>query len=123
MPDDAAGMRTPPDLTRLQMTVHTSDSGQRTLAVSFLVNVRQTLMEDFEAAAHDAVLMHAHAAGHMPVGPILILTEPFDAAELGVGTPDAPIARTYDDLKLKVEATAGNIVKVMADVELGLSLD
>lgn len=122
--DDTAGMpRTPPDLTRLQMDVHTSDSGARTLAVSFLVNVQQTLLPDFEAAAHDAVLLHAHAAGHMPVGPILIMTETFDPAELGVGTPDAPIARTYDDLKLKVEATAGNIIKVMADVELGLSLD
>jgi hypothetical protein len=58
----------------------------------------------------------------MPIGPILIRTETFDPAELGVGNPEKPVLRSFDDLALKVEATAGNIVKVMADVELGLSL-
>lgn len=121
--NDTTSERKPPELTRLKMDVHTSDSGQRTLVVSFLVHVMQTLIEDFDAAAHDAVLLHAHARGYMPVGPILIMTETFDPAELGVGTPDEPIVRSMEDLKLKVEATNGNIVKVMADVELGLSLD
>lgn len=110
------------DLTRFQMEVHTSDSGYRTLTASFLVNVRQTLVEDFDAACHDEFLRRFHAAGHMPVGPILIMTETFDPAELGVGTLETPVMRSFDDLALKVEATAGNIVKVTADVELGLSL-
>jgi hypothetical protein len=123
MTDTASEPPPLPDLTRLMMVVHTSDSGQRTLAVSFLVNVQQTLMPEFEAAAHDAVLRHAHARGYMPVGPILIMTETFDPAELGVGTPGAPVLRSFEELSLKVEATAGNIVKVSADVELGLSLD
>lgn len=122
MTDAVSEPRQPPELTRLQMDVHTSDTGTRTLTASFLVNVQQTLLPDFEAAAHDAVLLHAHKAGHMPIGPILIRTETFDPAELGVGTPEEPIKRTYEDLMLKVEATNGNIVKVLADVELGLSL-
>ena len=109
------------ELTRFTMEVHTSDSGARTLTASFLVNVRQTLLEGFEAMCHDEFLTRFHAAGHMPVGPILIMTETFDPAELGVGTWENPVMRTFDDLALKVEATNGNIVKVMADVELGLS--
>lgn len=111
----------PPPLTRLEMIVHTSDGGQRTLTVSFLVNARDLLLEDFEEAAHDAVLRHAHANGHMPVGPILIRTEPAKYEQPKV-VEGRPMMRSLDDLQLDMAIQQGDIVKVMADVELGLSL-
>jgi hypothetical protein len=110
----------PPPLTKLRLQVHTSDSGARTLAVSFLVNAQQLLLEDFEAAAHDAVLRHAHAAGHVPVGPILIRTEPWYPPKLEPGK--TRLVRDFEELALENEALQGNIVEVKADVELGLSL-
>lgn len=116
------GYQSPPDLTRFTMQVHTSDSGSRTLTASFLVNVRQTLLEDFDAAAHDAVLAHMHAAGHMPVGPILITTETWTPDEQGPLEEGTPMLRPLEDIQLEFEGRRGNIVKVMADVELGLSL-
>lgn len=111
-------------LTQLKMDVHTSDSGARSLTVSFLVNVQQTLMEDFEAAAHDAVLGAAHKAGHMPVGPILILTDtwtPPEQVPLEDGKP-LVLHRSIQDWELEARGRAGDIVQVTASMELGASL-
>lgn len=114
-----------PELTRLAMTVHTSDSGAQSLTVSFLVHTSQLLLEDFEAAAHDAVLKHAHAAGHMPVGPILITTEP---ATIPARKPLAEGSRmlgpvlSFDEMAVDNAIRAGDLVQVKASVELGLSL-
>lgn len=116
--DDAVSL---PQLTHLEMTVHTSDSGARTLTASFLVNTRQLMLEDFEAAAHDAVLKHAHHAGHMPVGPILIRTEPWGPPEQGPLKEGEPMIN-LEEMALRSEGRGGNIVQVLADVELGLSL-
>ncbi len=139
----------PPELTRLVKTVHTSDSGTRTLTVSFLVNSQQLLMEDFEAAAHDAVLRHAHADGHMPIGPILIRTEVAESHQLGKTCPlcegkgwlfeqdekDCPDCdggkikppaqkgfQSIEELQVENAIMMGDLVQVHADVELGLSL-
>ncbi len=139
----------PPELTRLVKRVHTSESGTRTLTVAFLVSTQQLLLEDFEAAAHDAVLRHAHADGHMPVGPILIRTEPAESEQLGRVCPlcdgkgwlfeqaskDCPDCdggriklepksgfRTIEELQIENAIMAGDLVQVYADVELGPSL-
>lgn len=111
-----------PELTRLSMAVHTADSGARTLTVSFLVHTSQLLLEDFEAAAHDAVLKHAHAAGHMPVGPILITTEPASVVEQKSLEEGRPMLRSFDEMALDNAIRAGDLVQVKASVELGLSL-
>lgn len=137
-----------PELTRLEMNVVTSESGARLLTVSFLVNTRQLLMEDFDAAAHDAALRHAHAAGHMPVGPFIITTEPAESAQLGKtcplcqGTgwlfeqdendcpdcdkgkikPKGPMVRSLEDMQIDNAIMMGDLVQVRASVELGLSL-
>lgn len=108
------------ELTRFQMQVHTSDSGTRTITASFLVNVQDTLIEDFESAAHDAFLRRFHAAGHMPVGPILITTETWVPEEQKALTEGRPLLRPIEDFQLEMAGRAGNIVKVMGDVELGL---
>lgn len=117
------GDRALPQLTQLSLEVHTSDSGARSLAVSFLVSVQDTLREDFEAAAHNAVLAHAHHNGHMPIGPILILTETWTPPEQAPLKEGKTLMRSFDDFALEQQGLAGNIVKVSADVELGLSLD
>lgn len=110
-----------PQLTRLLMTVHESNSGARSLTVSFLVNARDLLRGDFEEAAHDAVLRHAHAKGHMPIGPILVRTEPAKYEQPKV-VEGKPMMRSMEDAQLDIAIQQGNIVQVMADVELGLSL-
>lgn len=139
----------PPELTRLVKTVHTSESGVRTLTVSFLVNTQQLLLEDFEAAAHDAVLKHAHHDGHLPVGPVLIRTEEAVSEQMGKLCPlcdgkgwlfeqdemDCPDCergrikpepktgmRGIEELQIENAIMMGNLVQVHADVELGLSL-
>jgi hypothetical protein len=122
MDDTVSGPPAPPELTHLMMTVHTSDSGYRTLTVSFLVNVRQTLHEEFEKQVHDAVLLHAHHAGHMPVGPIFHTLEPWKPEPQGPLKEGTPLLRSLDDALLENEARVGNICKVSADVELGLSI-
>lgn len=124
MPDDTVGVPpTPPNLTHLKMTVHTSDSGSRTLTVSFLVNVRQTMHEEFDAQVNDAVLLHAHAAGHMPVGPMFYTVDPWQPEEQKALKEGDTIAHSIEDTMLEIEARLGNICQVSADLELGLSLD
>lgn len=139
----------PPELTRLVKRVQTSPAGQRVLTVSFLVSTQQLLLEDFEAAAHDAVLRHAHADGHMPVGPILIRTEEAVSEQLGktcelcqgkgwlfeqaeqdcpdctggrIKPPPSFIARSLEEMAIENAIMMGDLVQVHADVELGLSL-
>lgn len=122
MSETVSGPPTPPELTHLKLTVHTSDSGARTLTVSFLVNVRQTLDEEFEKQVHDAVLLHAHAAGHMPVGPLFHTVDPWQPEEQSALVEGKPLWRSMEEMALEAEARAGNICEVKADVELGLSL-
>lgn len=140
----------PPELTRLVKRVQTSPAGQRVLTVSFLVSTQQLLLEDFEAAAHDAVLRHAHADGHMPVGPILIRTEEAVSEQMGQLCPlcdgkgwlfeqaeqDCPDCtggrikpreqafrvKSLEELSIENAILMGNLVQVHADVELGPSL-
>lgn len=138
----------PPELTRLVKRVRTGESGARSLTVSFLVSTQQLLMEDFEAAAHDAVLRHAHADGHMPVGPILITTEAAESSQLGTTCPlcegkgwlfeqdeqDCPDCtagrikkeqsgfRSMDELAVENAIMMGDLIQVHGTVELGLSL-
>lgn len=140
----------PPELTRLVKRVHTSPSGVRTLTVAFLVSTQQLLLEDFEAAAHDAVLRHAHADGHMPVGPILIRTQPAESEQLGVECelcqgkgwlfeqaeqdcpdctggrikprPQAFRVKSLEEMEVENRIMAGDLIQVYADVELGLSI-
>lgn len=139
----------PPELTRLVKTVRTSETGTRTLTVSFLVSTQQLLLEDFEAAAHDAVLRHAHADGHMPVGPILVRTEEAVSEQMGKlcplcdgkgwlfepGEKDCPDCdggrikpeprtglRGIEELQIENAIMMGDLVQVHADVELGPSL-
>jgi hypothetical protein len=111
-----------PDLTRLQLTVHeTPDSSTRTLTVSWLANTQQLLLEDFEAACIDAALKHAHAAGHMPVGPMWVATEQavYEQKPLVEGRP---MARSIEDMQIDHAMMAGDLVQVRCSVELGLSL-
>lgn len=110
------------NLTLLTVDVHTREDGSRSAGVSFLVNVRQTLMPDFEAAAHDTVLRVLHRRGLMPVGPLLVLTDTLTREDLDDMIGDRG-ASSMEALGLAVETTNGNIVKVSADVELGVSLD
>lgn len=108
-------------LTRLELTLHTSDSGARSLTVSFLIRREQLLLEDFDAAAHDAVLRTAHEAGHMPVGPILVRTEEatYDPPKLKEGIA---MSRSIDDLAIDNQLMQGNLVRVVGSMDLGLSL-
>lgn len=147
--DDAVGTP-PPQLTRLVKKVHTTESGTRVFTASFLVNTQQILMEDFEAAAHDAVLRHAHADGHMPVGPILVTTEEAVSEQLGktcelcagkgwlfeqdqqdcpdctagkIKPPATPfIGRSIEELEIDNGIMMSTLVQVHGSVELGLSL-
>ena len=139
----------PPELTRLRKQVHTRDDGSRSLTVSFLVNTQQLLLADFEAAAHDAMLRHAHADGHMPVGPFLITTEPASSEQLGhpclvcegrgeflgdkctaegcvngnvKDEQHAGRLKSIDELQIENAILMGDLVQVTGTVELGLSL-
>ena len=139
----------PPELTRLVKQVHSTPSGARTLTVSFLVSTQQTLMEDFDAAVHDAVLAHAHADGHLPVGPILHRLAPATSSQLGAdcalcdgkgwlfepGSTDCPDCdagkvgkqppgtwSTFEELEIENRIMMGDLIQVTASVELGLSL-
>ena len=137
----------PPDLTRLEMNVFTNHGGTRVLRVSFLVSTQQLLLADFEAAAIDAALKHAHRAGHMPVGPMLVTTEAAESEQLGKTCPlcsgkgylfvqddqdcpdctsgkikAAPKMRSIEDLQIDNAIMMGNLVQVHCSVELGLSL-
>ena len=90
-----------------------------------MVNVQQTLIEDFEAAAHDAVLRTAHRAGHMPIGPILVVVEPWEPepqTSIEEGKP-LKLHHSMHEWELEAQGRAGNICKVVADMELGASLD
>lgn len=99
------------------LTVHTRDDGSRTLTVTFLAPVQATLLEDFEERCWNEVLTQAHAAGHMPTGPILISTETYTPTV----EPGAVVA-SIDALAQLNAALAGDIVQVTGNVELGLSL-
>lgn len=139
----------PPELTRLVKRVRTGETGARSLTVSFLVSTQQLLMADFEAAAHDAVLRHAHADGHMPVGPILVTTEVAESSQLGMLCPlcdgkgwlfeqdeqDCPDCtagrikkaeqygfRSMDELQIENAIMMGDLIQVHGTVELGLSI-
>lgn len=141
----------PPELTRLVKQVRTNAYGTRTLTVSFLVSTQQMLMGDFESAAHDAVLRHAHADGHMPVGPIFIETTVAESSQLGTTCPlcegkgwlfepdekDCPdcdggkikpardgfaARRSLEEIQIDNEIMKGDLVQVHGTVELGLSL-
>ena len=145
--DDTLG--TPlPDLTRLVMHVTTNHNGTRVLKVSFLVNTQQLLLEDFEGACVDAALRHAHHAGHLPVGPMLVTTEAAESEQLGrtcelcdgkgwlfdrdeQDCPDCEDGkvkakqggfRSIDDLQIENSIMSGDLVQAHCQVELGLSL-
>ena len=138
----------PPDLTRLEINVFTNHGGTRVLRVSFLVNTQQLLLPDFEAACIDAALKHAHRAGHMPVGPMLVATETAESEQLGKTCPlcegkgylfvqdeqDCPDCtagkikptgvqrKSIEDLQVENAIMMGDLVQVHCSVELGLSL-
>lgn len=120
MDQDATGS-TLPQLTRFSMEVRTRDDGTRLLVASFLLNAQQLLLEDFDAAVNDAVLRHAHAAGHMPVGPMMVSTAPAQVSSER-GTPEKPVLRAIEDLQIDNAVMMGDLVRVFAEVELGLSL-
>jgi hypothetical protein len=126
MTDDTSGQRPleqlpPPDLTGLRMVVHTADSGDRSLEVSFFLNVQQKLTTDnYDAALGDAVLRHAHARGHMPIGPILTTERKATAADVDERMEHP--SHGFQRLSLRVEATNGNLLLVTGECELGLSV-
>lgn len=109
-------------LTRLRVEVHTRDDGSRSLTVSFLVNKQQLLLDDFEAAAHDAVLRTAHNRGHMPIGPILIRVEDVEPEEQKPLEEGKPMLRSLEEIALDSAIRNGDIAQVIGEVELGLSL-
>lgn len=111
-----------PDLTRLELTVHDLGGGSRTLTVSFLVNVQQTLLGEFEAMCVDGALKHAHHAGHLPVGPMLVRTEPAKPTPRGPLVEGRPMAMSITDMQIENGIRSGDLVQVYCDVELGLSL-
>lgn len=111
-----------PELTRLRLQVHTSDTGSRTLTVSWLANTQQLLLEDFEAAAVDAALASAHAAGHMPVGPMFVQTEAAEHKQEPL-KEGKPLLRSFEDMAIDNAIMLGNLVLVTCSVELGLSFD
>ena len=144
--DDTLG--TPPDLTRLVMHITTNHDGMRVLKVSFLVNTQQLLLPDFEGACVDAALRHAHQAGHLPVGPMLVTTETAESDQLGKtcvlcdgkgwlferdqqDCPDCEDGkikakqggfRSIEDLQIENAIMTGDLVQVHCQVELGLSI-
>lgn len=94
------------------------DSG--TITVSFLVEVVQTLMENFEVDVRDTALRLAHEAGHMPVGEPWVDTHPATVDMSAEGEKFK--VRGMEELALDHKIMSGDIVEASAEFILGLSI-
>lgn len=92
-----------------------TDVGAQTMQVEFFLPTQATLVEGWQNAVWDEALRHAHEAGHIPVGPILISDpEPWNGPEQAPLMPGIPMSVQNPFVGVV------NVVKVTATLMLGV---